>query len=99
MTAAEDFDSAYRSFRSWLRDQMNEERNSAWWRSYQLYLVSDEWKEIRAAVLSRAQGICEACGLRAARQVHHETYCRVGNENLADLLAVCIPCHLAKHEE
>lgn len=64
-----------------------------WWGWYNSYLQSPEWGKKRKAVLARAKGRCEACGLRKATQVHHTTYAHVGNEPLFELRAVCEECH------
>ena len=46
---------------------------------YLLYLASPAWAARRAAVLAAAGGKCEKCGAPAV-EVHHTTYCRLGNE-------------------
>lgn len=69
-----------------------EERN--WWKWYNSYLQSPEWQQKRRAVLDRAKGRCEACGIRSATQVHHTTYAHVGNEPLFELRAICKECHI-----
>jgi 5-methylcytosine-specific restriction endonuclease McrA len=65
--------------------------------SYVDYLKSDKWLAKRRAVLERDGGICQACLIRAATQIHHKTYKRVGDEALFDLVAVCAPCHEKIH--
>src|ERR1043166_3560518 len=60
---------------------------------YQRYLASREWAEKREMIKRRSRGTCERC-LRAPHQeTHHLTYERLGQENEADLLGVCSPCH------
>lgn len=73
--------------------------DSAFWRWYDGYLSSAEWRERRRLVLDRAGGQCEGCGLTKATQVHHLTYERVGNEMLFDLVSVCESCHNAIHRK
>jgi 5-methylcytosine-specific restriction endonuclease McrA len=68
-----------------------------WWREYNAYLSSPEWKARRALVLQRAKGRCEGCGTASATDVHHVTYDRVYSEMLFDLLALCRPCHQILH--
>jgi 5-methylcytosine-specific restriction endonuclease McrA len=64
---------------------------------YERYLESEEWQAKRRQVFARCKGVCEGCLRRAARQVHHLTYDRVGNELLEDLLGVCRGCHETFH--
>jgi len=64
---------------------------------YHKYLASNEWKEIRAKILLRSSGTCEACGIKTAKEVHHRTYDRVGRESFLDLVAVCEDCHHKIH--
>lgn len=74
-------------------------RDSSWWNWYNQYLTSPEWRQKRAAVMSRADGICEGCGIGRASQVHHLTYKHVGNEFLFELAAVCDACHQRLHDD
>ena len=60
---------------------------------YQTYLASREWALKREAIRDRSQGKCERCWHSRMDAVHHITYERVGHENLADLMAICDPCH------
>ena len=64
---------------------------------YEDYLKSPAWREKRKEVLARSGGYCEQCCTAKARHVHHKTYDRLGNEDLDDLEALCIPCHASKH--
>lgn len=66
-------------------------------RTYGNYLSSKHWKELRAEVLKRWDGLCENCGTRAAKEVHHKTYERLGRELLTDLTPLCSECHRAEH--
>lgn len=61
------------------------------------YLQSDAWRDKRAAVMDRANGLCEGCRQRPATQVHHLTYAHHGNELLWELVAVCRGCHEHAH--
>jgi len=60
---------------------------------YQEYLASREWAVKREAVRRRSKGKCERCKRNDMHSVHHKTYERIGNEKLADLQAICDPCH------
>lgn len=66
--------------------------------AYSDYLQSTHWRELRLRILDRAGWACERCG-RAATQVHHRTYERIGAELDADLEALCVPCHQVQHPE
>lgn len=70
-----------------------------WWRWYNKYLQSTEWRVRRDLVMARCEGVCEGCRSRPAVQVHHLTYDHVGNEFLWELAAVCTPCHERAHED
>lgn len=80
------------------REAARQEHQANWWRWYNTYLASQEWRWKREEVLARAGGLCEVEGCRSkAEQVHHTTYERVGNEALEDLLALCSSCHEQWH--
>jgi hypothetical protein len=66
--------------------------------SYRLnYYKSPQWADLRERTLQRAGYVCEQCRVNRAKQAHHLTYERLGNELLNDLLAVCISCHEELH--
>lgn len=60
---------------------------------YPRYLASREWAVRREAVRKRADGTCERCYTLPMKAVHHLTYENTGHEPLADLQAICRPCH------
>lgn len=64
---------------------------------YRKYLNSVEWKVKTAPIRRRNGGMCERCGERKGREVHHKTYERVGNELPSDLIHVCEYCHQLRH--
>jgi len=64
---------------------------------YLNYMKSREWDAKRAQVRRRAGGKCEECRRRKTLQVHHLTYARLGNEDMADLMALCLDCHQGRH--
>ncbi|MGO9461359.1 MAG: HNH endonuclease [Rhodomicrobium sp.] len=72
-------------------------RSEGFWREYNAYLESKEWREKRERVLKRENGQCEGCGIKPATQVHHRTYAHVFNEFLFELVAVCDDCHEQLH--
>lgn len=74
------------------RDQIR----SNWFKDYNKYLDSPEWREKRALVLKRDGNLCQCCLLNVATQVHHKSYEFVdlkGSEPAFDLVAICGPCH------
>jgi 5-methylcytosine-specific restriction endonuclease McrA len=77
----------------------NEERERVEYsQRYYRYLETPAWRVKRDRVMRRAGGICEACGVARANEVHHLTYARVFEEPLYDLVAICSPCHRRVHE-
>lgn len=60
---------------------------------YEAYLISPEWRQKRALALQWADDRCQVCNSPHDLQVHHRTYERVGNEDLADLTVLCLECH------
>lgn len=62
--------------------------------SYQEYLLSPEWKEIRRRVLARDNFECVACGA-AADCVHHNGYhtAALTGRSLDALFSLCNDCH------
>lgn len=71
----------------------------AWFAEHDAYLQSNEWKKRRRLVMERAGGICEGCRSAKAVHVHHLTYAHWKRELLWELVAVCVPCHEAAHDE
>lgn len=71
----------------------NKEERKYW---YQSYLLSEQWKTRRSAVMARDNHICQYCGDEAT-EVHHLTYENIGNEPLEDLIAICRLCHAEEH--
>lgn len=62
--------------------------------SYQEYLDSDLWNEIRQRVLKFANYKCRCCG-KKAECVHHSSYsiAVLKGKNLKKLIALCNDCH------
>lgn len=75
------------------RDSLRQVQSKEWWAWYNVYLNSDKWKEKARRVRERDGGICQACCIRQATQVHHKTYEHVGDEPLFDLVSICDKCH------
>jgi len=55
------------------------------------------WEGKRLLVLTRCKYLCEGCGLRPARVVHHLTYDHLGDEFLFELVGLCYECHDRVH--
>ena len=67
--------------------------------SYEEYLQTLEWLEIRAVKLEEAGYTCENCRLPAPwLECHHLEYPQRGTETNKHLLACCQPCHRAIHK-
>ena len=66
---------------------------------YQEYLKSEKWLQKRVAVMRRANGVCEGCGMAEPTVVHHHHYHNIYDEWLWDLVALCRPCHDQCHPE
>ena len=64
---------------------------------YAAYLASREWSVLKEAVKKRSRGFCERCLINVMDHVHHLTYARKYAEDLADLQAICKPCHDYTH--
>ncbi len=80
-----------------LADHQNAQRHAWWWKEYDAYLGSPEWRARREKILVRSKRICEMCGSEPATDVHHLTYERVGEELDTDLLGLCRGCHDTIH--
>jgi hypothetical protein len=70
---------------------------SLWRWLYWHYLFSAAWQAKRHQAINRAVRTCEVCLVKEARQVHHKTYRRIGDEADGDLEATCPGCHKRKH--
>lgn len=62
-------------------------------REYERYLQSEAWREKRIQRLAIAKNRCAACTNHKAVHVHHLTYARIFNEDMADLLPLCEEHH------
>ena len=64
---------------------------------YIAYMRTDWWQFVRRRCMERAANACERCHDRTAREVHHLTYGRLGDELPEDVIAVCRQCHAELH--
>ena len=67
--------------------------------SYQEYLKSPHWKEIRKRALDRAGHHCFVCRDTKNLNVHHNSYERLGKELDTDLIVLCEKCHNLFYKE
>lgn len=65
--------------------------------TYEEYLNSGDWKQLRERALTHYGRSCVLCGSYYALEVHHRTYVRVGAEELTDLIVLCDDCHGRYH--
>lgn len=65
--------------------------------AYAQYLRTDYWRRQRLRALQRADHHCQVCSGTTALEVHHNTYCRLGNERLSDLFVLCKTHHAVLH--
>lgn len=65
--------------------------------SYDDYLQSEHWQQLRAQVLERDEQCCH-CGRDRHLTVHHRSYSRLGHERLTDLTTLCARCHRSLHK-
>lgn len=66
---------------------------------YQSYLASPYWQKTKQRYLKANQPrYCYICDTRKNLNLHHETYERLGVEDVfSDLVCLCRPCHHAVH--
>ena len=83
-----------RLYREYVRARFDD-----WWHYHRRYMESAQWKKLRAAVLERDNNQCQACGSTETLQCHHNTYERLGAENMSDLVTLCTMCHTNHHIE
>jgi len=66
--------------------------------TYQEYLASSHWKNIRLAAIAKAGGRCMLCNSDLLPlHVHHRTYERLGNESENDVIVLCAAHHSQFH--
>ena len=65
--------------------------------SYQEYLKSPEWQQLRLKVLQRDRHTCQGCLAARATEVHHRSYGHVRREFCFELISLCDACHRRLH--
>lgn len=59
-----------------------------------VYLKSDDWKNLRRAALARRHNKCQLCRHKSkSNDVHHVRYKNLWDVSLKDLKVLCRPCH------
>lgn len=66
--------------------------------SYEDYLKSDHWRDIRRRALKAADYRCQLCPSDKNLNVHHRNYYRLGSEWDEDVVVLCKICHSLLHE-
>lgn len=76
------------------------ERRAINYRKYTDYISgSKKWEQLRQARITHDNSRCVNCNTAKNLQVHHNTYDRLFNENLDDLITLCRRCHKRLHDE
>lgn len=65
--------------------------------SYDAYLNTEYWAELRAWIVERDGDACRVCCRRENLQVHHRRYGVRGAEDPEDLITLCHGCHEIFH--
>ena len=67
--------------------------------SYEKFLNTPYWVEVRKVVLQRRGCRCASCGAQDRLEVHHKTYEHRGDEmrHLELLVVLCRDCHASVH--
>jgi hypothetical protein len=79
-----------------LRKSRRDQIKDNWFKDYNKYLSSQEWRAKREKVLKRDNYHCQCCLNSYATQVHHKSYefeDLTGQVPAFDLISVCGPCH------
>lgn len=64
-----------------------------------VYLKSQDWKNLRAAILARDENTCQVCNLYSPQNdVHHIQYRKLYNVKPEDLVVLCRSCHDNVHK-
>lgn len=64
---------------------------------YARYIHSSAWRTRKGKRLDLDGHTCQVCG-KEAKEVHHLTYERFGNEEMGDLVSLCTECHRKAEE-
>ena len=75
----------------------SEQRRTEWFKDYNAYLRTPEWREKSRMVRERSP-TCQGCRKQPSEEAHHMHYDNVGQEFLFELIALCRKCHDRFHE-
>ena len=64
---------------------------------YHQYIQSPEWAAKREQKFAHSGRHCQLCRSTDRLNVHHNTYDRLGREEMSDLVVLCKPCHEKFH--
>lgn len=69
--------------------------------TYNRFLKTDYWSDVRERILARDEYVCQMCGSEKSLVVHHKTYKhhKKEAEHLEDLVTLCNACHNEWHRE
>lgn len=65
--------------------------------TYDEYLKSDHWKNIKRKYINIKGDKCRICN-NIGQELHHLTYKSLGNERVDDLMLLCSLCHENVHD-
>jgi hypothetical protein len=69
----------------------------SWYRD--VYLKSEDWQNLRAAIIALHNGRCYGCGCRSLSvDVHHIQYRKLFDVKTSDLRPLCRTCHDIIHQ-
>lgn len=66
---------------------------------YPDYLLTRTWQDTRQIALQWYGFKCQHCDNDKRLHIHHETYERLGEELMDDLIVLCKDCHAEYHDE
>lgn len=87
----------YLEYLSEIGDAIVESKKFGGYPTYQDYLQSDHWQEIRKSTILAADNRCMLCNSDGTLHVHHRTYENLGREEPTDIIALCDKCHAKFH--
>ena len=70
--------------------------------SYEDYLQTIHWRRFREEIFEERNKTCESCKCDLTKtqyNIHHKNYRRVGKENKADVMLLCLKCHTEHHDK
>jgi hypothetical protein len=65
--------------------------------TYEAYIKSDHWAELKAKKFGEAGKVCAFCGSASWIHVHHMNYRHLFDCTTSDLLVLCADCHKLLH--